>query len=116
MILPERVLGRPVVSWILSGEAMGPISLRTVAPDLGFSSGVGRRRLPSHQGDVGVDALPLDVVRIADDGGFRDLRVRDERAFDFGRAQAVAGDVEDVIDAAGDPVVAVLVAPSRRRR
>src|SRR3954451_2259847 len=31
MILPERVLGRPGANWITSGEAIGPISLRTWA-------------------------------------------------------------------------------------
>src|SRR5690606_17420392 len=29
MILPERVLGRPGANWMRSGEAIGPISLRT---------------------------------------------------------------------------------------
>ncbi|SMX50928.1 hypothetical protein MAA8898_05135 [Maliponia aquimaris] len=29
MILPERVLGRPGAHWIRSGEAIGPISVRT---------------------------------------------------------------------------------------
>ena len=37
-------------------------------------------------------------------------------ALDFHRAQAVAGDVEHVVDAAHDPEVAVLVAGGRRRR
>ncbi len=36
--------------------------------------------------------------------------MRDQRALDLGGAEAVAGDVEHVIDAAGDPVIAVLVA------
>ena len=36
--------------------------------------------------------------------------MRDERALDFGGAEAVAGDVEHVVDAADDPEVAVLVA------
>ena len=35
----------------------------------------------------------------------------DQRAFDFGGAETMAGDVEYVVDATGDPVVAVLVAP-----
>src|SRR5205085_7447575 len=69
------------------------------------------RRLAGVQGDVGVDPLSLDVVRIADDGGFGDLGVGDQRALDLGGAHAVAGDVDDVVDAAGDPVIAVLVAP-----
>ncbi len=68
------------------------------------------RLLAGHQRDVGVDALALDVVRVADDRGLGDLRVGDERALDLGRAHAVAGDVDDVVDAAGDPVVAVGVA------
>ena len=29
MILPERVLGRPGAHWMRSGEAIGPISVRT---------------------------------------------------------------------------------------
>lgn len=29
MILPLRVLGRPGAHWMKSGEAMGPMSLRT---------------------------------------------------------------------------------------
>ena len=47
---------------------------------------------------------------IADHGGLGDSRMRDQRTLDFGRAEAVAGDVEHVVDAAGDPVVAILVA------
>src|SRR5690606_7934368 len=62
--------------------------------------------------DVGVDALALDLVGEADHGGLGDGRVRDEGAFDLGGAHAVAGDIDHVIHAAGDPVVAVLVAPA----
>ena len=29
MILPERVFGRPGAHWMKSGEAIGPISVRT---------------------------------------------------------------------------------------
>ena len=36
--------------------------------------------------------------------------MRDQRALDFGGAHAMAGDVDDVVDAAGDPVIAVGVA------
>ena len=68
------------------------------------------RRLAALQRDVGVDALALDLVREADDRGLGDFRVRDERALDFRRADAMAGDVHHVVHAAGDPPVAVLVA------
>src|SRR5690606_36381119 len=63
-----------------------------------------------HEGDVGVDALALDVVREADHGGLGHLGVQHQRAFDFGGADAVAADVDHVVDAAGDPVVAVGIA------
>ena len=34
MILPERVFGRPGANWMRSGEAIGPISLRTQCDQL----------------------------------------------------------------------------------
>jgi hypothetical protein len=49
-------------------------------------------------------------MRIADDGGFRHRGMADQRRFDFRRAHAVTGDVEHVIDATGDPVIAVVIA------
>src|SRR4051812_5102761 len=36
----------------------------------------------------------------------------DERALDFGGADAMAGDVEDVIDAADDPEISVFILPA----
>ena len=39
-------------------------------------------------------------MRIANDGGFRDCRVFVDGGFNFGGAETVAGDVDDVIDAA----------------
>src|SRR4051794_19127270 len=65
-----------------------------------------------HQGHIGVDALALDVVREANHGGLRNLLVRHQRAFDFGGTHAVAGDVDDVVDAPGDPVITVGIAPA----
>ena len=62
------------------------------------------------QRHVGVDRLALDLVREGYDRGLGYEMVSNERAFDFGRADAVAGDVDHVVDAAGDPVIAVLVA------
>ena len=108
MILPERVLGSAGVKWIRSGVAIGPISLRTCWR----SSLLERvaRLLADDQGDVAVDALALDVVRIADHRRLGDRGVADQRAFDLGGAEPVAGDVEHVVDPAGDPVIAVLVA------
>ena len=78
MILPERVLGSAGAHWITSGVAIGPISLRTWATRSLRSASLGVLAL--HQRDVAVDALPLDVVRIADDRGLRHRRMRDQRA------------------------------------
>src|SRR3546814_714384 len=70
------------------------------------------RLLANLQRDIGVDALPLDGVRVADGGRLGDLCVGDQRALHLGGAHAVARDVDDVVDATGDPVVAVGVAPA----
>jgi len=40
----------------------------------------------------------------------RDRVVRDQGALDLGGPQPVPADVDDVVDAAGDPVVAIFVA------
>ncbi len=45
-----------------------------------------------------------------DDGGFGHVLMRHERAFDFGGAETVARHINHIVDAAGDPIVAVLVA------
>ena len=42
------------------------------------------------QRHVGVNALPFHFVRIAHHRGLSDLRVSDQRAFDLGRAEAMA--------------------------
>ena len=60
-----------------------------------------------------MDGLALDLVRQADGRGLGHGRVADQRRFDLGRAQAIAGDLDDVVHAADDPVVAVLVALGR---
>ena len=92
MILPDRVFGRPGAHWMRSGVAIGadllahPLHQFLAQPSLGSIAGFQRY--------IGVDALAFDVVRIADDRRFRDLRMRDQRALDFGRAESVAGDID----------------------
>ena len=108
MILPERVLGSAGANWMRSGAARAPMSLRTSSFELlaqrvvAFLAGVER--------DERVDRRALDLVGHADHRGLGDLGMADQRAFDFGGADAVAGDVDHVVDPAGDPVIAVLVA------
>jgi hypothetical protein len=77
MILPERVFGRPGAHWMTSGFAIAPISLAHPCDE--FLAQLFRRSHAGLQRHIGIDALPLDVVRIADDSRFGDLRVRNQR-------------------------------------
>ena len=61
------------------------------------------------QRDERGNRLSFDLVRAADDGGFRDGGVIDERAFDLHRADPVSCHVDDIVDAAEQPEVAVFV-------
>ena len=55
------------------------------------------------------DRLTGGLVGRTDDGGLGDDRVRDERRLDLGGREPVARHVHDVVDAAEQPDVAVLV-------
>ena len=60
--------------------------------------------------DEGEDRLTADVVLLADDRGFGDGLVIDQRRFDLSRGDPVARHVHDVVDATQQPEVAVGVA------
>ena len=53
--------------------------------------------------------LPLQFVGPANRGGFGHVRMADQGALDLDRAEPVPRDVQHVVDAAHDPVVAVRV-------
>ena len=114
MILPERVLGRPGENWIWSGVAIGPIFVADMGDE--FLAQRIRALHAVHQRDVAIDALSLDVVRVADDGRLRHLVVGDERRFHLPPCPSVARHVDDVVHPAGDPVIAVGIAAGSRRR
>ena len=61
------------------------------------------------EGDKGGEGLAFEGIGFADDGGFGHVFVANQGAFNFGGANAMAGDVEDVVDASDDPEVAVFV-------
>ena len=107
MILPERVFGRSAAKRMSSGLAIAPIFLATCFFSSSASAPTCRHAfLERHERR---DRLALDLVRAADDRRFGDLRMIDERALDFHRADAMPGDVEHVVDAAEQPEVAVVV-------
>src|SRR5262249_56310724 len=56
------------------------------------------------------DAWAVEGVGVANTGRFRPFRREAKRALDLGGAKPVAGDVNDIVDAPGYPVVSVLVA------
>ena len=56
------------------------------------------------------DGLARDLVRLADHGGFGHGGMMHQRRFHFHGAEAMAADVHDVVHAAQDPVIAVVVA------
>src|SRR5690606_17069113 len=62
------------------------------------------------ENDPGHDALPLEVVRKGNDSGFSDRIVSDEGTLDFGGANAMPRDIDDVVHPSGDPPVAIFVA------
>ena len=66
-----------------------------------------RRRPPFLEGDESRDRLALDVVRPSYDRRFGNIRIVDERAFDLHRPDAMARDVQNVVDAPENPKIAI---------
>ena len=58
----------------------------------------------------GVDAVAAQLVGQADDGGLGHGGVTDQAGLDLGGAEAIATDLEHVVDAADDPDIAVFIA------
>ena len=108
MILPLRVLGSAWVKVRSSGRASAPISLATHWRSSCRRCFAGF--VTAFEGDEDGDGLPLHLVRTADCCGFGDLGMGDERGLDLHGAEAVAADVDDVVDASHQPEVAVGVA------
>ena len=61
------------------------------------------------EGDEGGEGLAFERIGFADDGGFGHVFVANQGAFDFGGADAVAGDVENVVNASHNPEIAVFI-------
>ena len=66
--------------------------------------------MPDAQGDIGINPLTFKVVGIADNRSLGNGGMGNKRAFDFGGAKAVARDVDDIINAACDPIIAIFIA------
>ena len=110
MDLPERVLQGGCESDLVGCK--DAISLATCSARMREIIARGPARGLSWLGRVQQrgDACALDVVGHADDRGLDDGRVGDERRLDLHGAHAMARDVDDVVDTAHDPEVAVGIA------
>ena len=71
---------------------------------------------PGLEDDEAEDGLAGDLILAADHRGFRHAFVVNQGTLDLGRAQAMPGDVHDIVDATHQPVVAILVAAAHRPR
>ena len=110
MILPERVLGSSGTTMICRGLAIAPISLATWSAQLlDQVRGAAVVRRDSRRITKAQTAWPVVSSVGAHDRRLGDLGVGDQGGLDLGGGEPVAGDVHDVVDAAEQPDVAVLV-------
>ena len=63
------------------------------------------------RGNVGIYPLAFDAVRVTDNRRLGDRLMGDQCAFHFGCSQPVAGNINDIVNPPGDPVIAILIAP-----
>ncbi len=108
MILPERVLGRSGVNMICFGRAIGPISFATCCRSSLTSASVAS--LPPRRMTKAKIDSPLTSSGCPTTAASATARVRDQRALDLRGAQTMPRDVHDVVNAAEQPVVPLLVA------
>src|SRR5271163_427230 len=64
------------------------------------------------QSHIGVYALAFDVVGVSDDGSFSNGSVFYKRGFNFGRAQSMSRNVDNIVYSTGDPIVAFAISPT----
>ena len=88
------------------GRASLPIRCATCSRISASSSSEPSSSSPCER-DEGADRLAGVLVGLADHRRLGDLRVGDDRRLDLGGREAVAGDVDHVVDAADHPEVAV---------
>src|SRR5205085_9103100 len=67
------------------------------------------RRATAFKRDERDDGRAFQLVWLSDDGCLSHRLMRHQSAFDLGRAETMTGDVDDVVDPAHDPEIAVLI-------
>ncbi len=112
--LPERVFGSTLTKCTRAGRASAPSCVVDRLHDVAFEPQARRRhrraRAASLRDDEGHRDLALQRIGHADHRDLGDVRMARDALLDLARAEPVAGDVDDVVGAAEDEVVAVGVA------
>ena len=60
--------------------------------------------------DIAINALPLNIMREPNDSRLSNQFVEYQGAFNLRRAHAMPRNIDDIVDPAGNPVIAVVVA------
>ena len=110
MILPERVLGSSGVNMSNLGRAIAPIFTATCSRSSAASASLGSTC--GLEDDERRDRLAGHRIGATHDGRLGHRGMVDERGLDLDRADPVAGDLHDVVDATQQPEVAVRVDPA----
>ena len=107
MILPERVFGQHVDERQLAQDGQRAELVAQRLPQLGGQL-VGRLAAGLEH-DERRDDLAAQLVRAARGAGLGDRRMAQERGLHLDRAEAVRGDLDDLVGTAGEEGVAVVV-------
>src|SRR5215469_6991770 len=70
-----------------------------------------RRRVAGLEHHEGLDDVPAERIRLADDGGLRHRRVAEDRALDLEGTDPIAGALDHVVRPSLEPEVAIGVPP-----
>ena len=108
MIFPLLVLGRPGENCILSGDAIGPITVRTCATSFFLRSSDAWKPSLSVTYTY-MPSFTFDVVRITDDCGLCNRLVSHQGRLYLGRAEPMTRDINNGVDPSHEPIIAVIV-------
>jgi hypothetical protein len=108
--LPASCLGQVWDDIDCLGRGEGPDALAHLRDELLAQSVTGIVALL--QGDKGRDGLARQLIGYTDDSGLANRMMLDQGCFDLGSGQAMTADINYIINAATDPVEALVITSS----
>ena len=63
----------------------------------------------SHECDISINTLTFNIMWKTDHSSLSHCIMQNQRALHFGRAHAMTRDIDNIINPAGDPIIAILV-------